>query len=109
MIVVLTIRGRLHCCVVFPTSVQVQRWSNFCASRPTSTMVCDSVSLGALGRALVCADAAAGESVAVAAMVSKDPARTVSISIKFKRYYVGVLARIGKMRNRNAGARIARV
>jgi hypothetical protein len=39
--------------------------------------------VGALGRALVWADASAGESTAVAAMVSKDPARTVSISIKF--------------------------
>jgi hypothetical protein len=55
----------------------------------------------------VWADASAGESTAVAAMVSKDPARMVSISIKFWRYYVGVLARTGKMRNRNAGARIA--
>ena len=60
--------------------------------------------VGALGRALVCVDASAGESVAVAAMGSKDPARIVSI--KFERYYVGVLAKEGKMRNRDAGARM---
>jgi hypothetical protein len=46
VIVVLTIHERRHCCVVSPTCIQVQRWLNFCASRPTSTMGCESVRSG---------------------------------------------------------------